>query len=106
MSQEGPEIIRWFTTIALVLLTVLVALALTRMFWRWYRFHAAGLPSPLLLKRDIVLFGTFAVYFGLVLVFRLLGFVLTQNPFWVIPTTLAGLGAIAYWVYVEFRIDE
>lgn len=100
-----PELVRTYTTIALVLFVALVSIASARMIWRLVSFWKEGVKTPYLLKRDILFFGTFATYFGLVLIFRLMGFVLTQNPIWIIPTTTVVLIATAYWVWVEFHID-
>ncbi len=98
--------LRIYTTLSLLIFLVLMVLALSRMIWRLVQFRRADQTTPYLLKRDVVLFGVFSLYLGLVLVFRLAGLVLTQNPFWVVPSTLIGLLALAYWVWVEFHLDD
>jgi hypothetical protein len=105
VTPDGPDPLRVFQTLALVLFAILMIIAFLRMSWRLSLFRTARERTPLLLKRDILLFGTFALYFGFVLVFRVMGLTITQNPFWVVPSTLLGLAALSYWVWVEFHID-
>ncbi len=105
MTLADVDPLKVFTTTALVLFVILMGLALSRMVWRLIIFKRNDAAPPYLLKRDVVLFGVFALYFGCVLVFRLMGFSITQNPFWIIPSTTFGLAAMAYWVWVEFHID-
>ncbi len=105
MTPDDVDLMRAFSTISLALFVILMTAALLRMIWRLLAFRQSGLGPPYLLKRDVVLFGCFAVYLGCVLVFRLAGMTITQNPYWVVPSTTVGLGAIAYWVWVEYHLD-
>lgn len=95
-----------FNTIALGAFLVLVLLAGGRMAWRLGLFLLTGTKVPVLLKRDIFLYGTFALYFGFALAFRLAGIVVSKNPFWVIPSTVIALAAMGYWVWVEYHLDQ
>lgn len=61
---------------------------------------------PIMLVRDILLFGAFVWIFGGALLARVFGFALRDNPAWVITTDLSGLIAIAFCVYVEWFVVE
>lgn len=61
---------------------------------------------PVMLVRDILLFGAFVWIFGGALVARVFGVVLRDNVPWVVSTDLFGLLAIAFCVYVEWFVVE
>lgn len=105
-----PQDTEWlaiFSAISLAIFVGLVLIAFTRMFWRLGQFIFLGVAVPSLLKRDLLLFGSFFIVFGIgSFLRRILGLALTQEPVWIVPTTLFALGATAYWVWVEFHLES
>jgi hypothetical protein len=96
-----------FNTLSLVLFVVLAAAAGLRMANRFWRIKRARLGLPILLKRDIVLFGALALYFGSVLVVLALGIQgLAQQWWWVMPRGIMVLAAMLYWVKVEYHLED
>lgn len=90
--------------VATFLFVGLLVAAVARMAWRLSLFHFRAIPVPLLLKRDLVFFGSLTLVFGLILLFRFFGVTgLSRNLAWIGGTDLLILGGLAVWVYVEFK---
>ena len=107
MTPDGLELLQGFETVVLFIFAALVLAAFARMFYRLGQFIFNGLKPPRLLIRDLMLFGSFFIIFGVGSYFgRILGYPLSQNPLWVVPTSLLALAATGYWVWVEFHLDD
>ena len=101
------DFLRLFNLLALTIFVVLVILAFSRMFYRLAQFLRRGINVPILLRRDLFLFGAFGLYFGGILILsRLMNHNLASEPLWQVPMTFIVLGAMAYWVWVEFRLEK
>lgn len=86
---------------------ILATLVCGRLIWRVYLYRAAKEPIPLLLKRDVPLFVVLVSEFGLVMLGRAFGIHLQDNLLWVVLSGGAAVGALGFWVYVEyFRIGD
>lgn len=95
-----------FNQISLALFSLLMLAGLGRMWLRVWRLHKAHLPIDRILKRDIALFGTFFIVFGIGgVVARLMHIVLTTNPVWVVGITFLALISAGYWVWVEYNLE-
>ena len=96
-----------FNAFSLVTFIVLMSVGFVRMFYRLGAFIFTGTPVPRLLKRDLALFGSLALVFGLNVIFnRVLGINIGREPLWAILSSVGVLGALAYWVWVEFRLED
>lgn len=96
-----------FNILSLIIFVGLGTLAAIRMVWRFKNFIQYGIPVPVLLKRDIILFITFCTYFGTALIALLIGAQgLSKEPLWVIPRGVMVLLAMAYWVWVEYHLED
>jgi hypothetical protein len=101
------DLLNVFNILSLIVFVGLGLLAGARMIWRLGNFMFFGYPVPVLLKRDIVLFSSLFLYFGSVLVILLIGAPnLGREPLWVIPRGLMVLSAMAYWVWVEYHLED
>lgn len=106
MDRADP--LEIFNLVVSILFTGLVGLAFLRMFYRLGRFLFSSTPVPLLLKRDLILFGILGSYTGASLILRAeaLNWI-REEPLWVVPSSLALLASIGFWTYVEFfRLDK
>lgn len=91
------------------LFLILGLLAFLRMLYRLvlYQFSRPKQTVPLLLKRDLALFGPLFIVMALILFFRVEGISLQRNPYWVISSGAVVIAGLAYWVWIEyFRIDQ
>lgn len=61
---------------------------------------------PVMLVRDILLFGAFVWIFGGALLSRVFGFAIRDNALWVVTTDIFGLLALAFCLYVEWFVVE
>lgn len=101
------DLLSIFNVLSLIIFVTLASLAAFRMIWRFGNFVFFKVPVPVLLKRDIVFFGSLSLYFGSILVALVLGFTnLGKEPLWVIPRGIAVLAAMAYWVWVEYHLED
>lgn len=76
-----------------------LAIASVSLLTRLIRYIRAGWRVPKLLWRDVLLIVGLAIPFGGGLVLgRVLGIDLADNPMWVIPT--GALAAVGIWVFV------
>lgn len=90
-----------------VIFLILGLLAFARMFVRLGLFLANDDKIPLLLKRDLALFGPLFIVMALILFFRVEGISLQRNPYWVLSSGAAVIAGLAYWVWIEyFRIEQ
>lgn len=92
-----------------LLFLALGLLALGRMLYRLVLYLLSEPRSrvPLLLKRDLALFGPLFVVVALIMFFRATGISLARNPYWIVSSGTSVVAGLAYWVYVEyFRIDQ
>lgn len=94
--------------VTFVAFTMLAVMAFARMLYRLRLYHQLRRPPDVLLVRDVLLFGSFAVVFGMILAVRALslGPLLVGNVGWVAATSLPVIGAMAYWVFVEYTIID
>ena len=96
-----------FNLLAAAVFVLFAALALGRMARRAWEFVRAHQRVPIILKRDIGLFSAFVLIFGVgLLVGRILGTPLSQNPLWVIPSSAIALITMGYWVWVEYHLED
>lgn len=95
-----------FNQITLGIFFLLVMAGLGRMFLRAGRLRRAGLGIGPILKRDIGLFSVLVIIFGVGgFIARILHIVVSTNPLWVVPTSLAALTVTAHWVWVEWHLE-
>lgn len=101
-------LIEAISVISLLTFSTLIILAFARMFYRLGRYIFLHEKVPVLLKRDLVLFGVLGAYEFIILIFRIGGVSdLGSHPVWVLSTAIALNSAIAFWVWVEyFKIDN
>jgi len=96
-----------FNILSIIVFVGLAALAAVRMIWRWGNFIFYGLPVPVLLKRDIVLFSALGLYFGSILIALAFGWSgLGTEWWWVMPRGIMVLAAMAYWVKIEYALED
>lgn len=101
------DVLNVFNILSLVVFVALGFLAARKMEQRRRSFRKYKIPVPILLKRDIALFGSLGMYFGSILIVLVLGIInLGREPLWVIPRGLIVLGAMAYWVWVEYHLED
>lgn len=101
------DLLNVFNILSLIIFVVLGTLAAFRMIWRFGNFIFYKVPVPVLLKRDIVLFSALSTYFGTILISYALGWTgLSKEPLWVIPRGIMVLAAMAYWVWVEYHLED
>jgi energy-coupling factor transporter transmembrane protein EcfT len=113
MDLNGSEVIsllELFNVISFIVFTVLLIAVFIRMFYRLGGYLFNREKVPLLLKRDVLLFGVLAVILGLILMLRVFGddgLLLRTSPVWMVASGLAANLAMGYWAYVEyFRVEE
>jgi len=78
-----------------------------RLAWRFGNFKFLGVPVPVLLKRDIVFFGAIVAYIGsglLALLVSASG--LAHEWWWIVPRSFGFLASMAYWVWVEYHLED
>jgi hypothetical protein len=107
MFLDVDDVLGLFNLGSLGLFVVLAALAGARMAWRLWAFLSTSTSVPVLLRRDLVLLTSFAVYLGTALLALVLEWTnLRTEPLWVVPRAVLVLGAMGYWVWVEYRLDD
>lgn len=111
LTEILNDLLPLFNIFSLITFVSLAALAGSRMTYRLSRFMKFSQPVPILLKRDIVLFGALTIYFGSVLIvlgLQALGVEISSlgdKWWWVMPRGLMVLSAMAYWVWVEYNLE-
>jgi len=96
-----------FNIASLITFVVLTTLGTLSMARRIIAFRHYGIPIPALLKRGMVLFGAFEIYFGSVLVALVTNATgLGHEVLWIVPRGLMVLGAMAYWVWIEYHLES
>lgn len=96
-----------FNMTMFVSFVVLVTLGGLRMSYRFMRFFSVGYPVPTLLKRDVLLFIALGTFFGTALIATLLGIQgLGKEPLWVVPRSLFVIISMAYWVWIEYHLED
>lgn len=103
MRSAELDILDTISLIYFIAFVVLLGLGFARMFYRLGLYLFARKKVPLLLRRDLALFGTWSIVFALILLFRGLGIQgLNRNPVWVIGSGAVALSGLVYWVYIEY----
>ena len=101
------SILPTFNALTLVVFVGLLLAAAAPMLRRYTKIKRAHIKVPVLLRRDIVLFGALALYFGSVLPVLLLHIEgLAREWWWVMPRAIIVLSAMAYWVWVEWHLED
>ncbi len=101
------DLLALFNILSLVVFVGLGLLAVFRMVWRLGNFIFYKLPVPVILKRDVFLFLSWFGYFGTILLALLSGWTnLSHEPLWLVPRGIVVLSAMAYWVWVEYHLDD
>lgn len=89
-----------------VFVFLLVAASL-RMVYRLQLYRTAKRRPDVILVRDLFLFSTLMVVFGAILVARAFDVSgLSRNVPWIIATSTPVIAAMAFWVWVEYRVID
>lgn len=88
--------------IALVLFVACLLIAVVSTGYRLVRLHRAGIPRPVLIWRDLAVFGLLAGTFALLLAHRAAGLPFVRELWWAAIT--AGLAVLAILIYVYYEL--
>lgn len=88
--------------IALVLFVAGLLTAVFSTLARLVRLHRAGIPRPLLIWRDLEVFGLLAGTFALLLAHRVAGMPFVREVWWAVLT--AGAAVLAIFIYCWYEL--